>query len=93
VAMFGVLPGEKLTAKRPAVLDRAEASREPWTVFQGLELAFRKRVVIRDMGAAMGFGDPQIRQQKGHWFGFHGRSPVGVDGELSGDDALFLTSG
>ena len=93
MAMFGVIPGEKLTAKHPAVLDRAEASRKLRTVFQGLELAFRKRVIIGDMGAAVGFSHPQIRQHKRHGLGLHGRSPVGMDRELSGDDTLFLTGG
>ena len=36
----------------------------------------------------MGFGDAEVGQQQSHWFGFHRRAAIGVDGELAGRDEL-----
>ncbi len=71
VAMFFVIPGEKILAEATRVLDRAKACRELWTVLQRSELGFRVRIVIADMRAAVGLGDTQVRQQLGDHFGFH----------------------
>ena len=58
VAMFFVIPSEKVLAEATSVLDSAKASWELRTVLQRSELSFRVRVVIADMRAAVGFGDP-----------------------------------
>jgi len=52
------------------------------------ELTFRIWIVIGDMRAAVSFDDAQIGQQESHWFGFHGRAAIGMDGELAGGDVL-----
>ena len=57
-----VIPGEKLLTEGAGLLNSAEFSGEARAVFQGFELRFRERVVIADMGPAMAFKDPQIRE-------------------------------
>jgi hypothetical protein len=39
MAMFFVIPGEKVLAEGATVLDRAKVSWEPWTVLQCSELS------------------------------------------------------
>ncbi len=60
VVMGRVIPGEEVAAELFGILDAAEAFREPWLIFQGLEVAFRERVVVRHMWSAVRFGDAQI---------------------------------
>ena len=55
-----VVPLEKGLAEATSVLNRAEAIRDTRAVFQGSELAFRMRIVIGDMGTAVGFDNTQI---------------------------------
>ncbi len=38
----------------------------------------------------MGFGHAEIGEQEGGGLGFHGRSAVGVEGELAGRDGVFF---
>src|SRR5579864_3188031 len=64
---------------------------EARAVFEGAELAFRIRIVIGDMRAAVSFEDAQISQQQRHRFGFHRRAAIGMDGESAGCDVLFQT--
>jgi hypothetical protein len=52
--MVVVVPGEELLAKGTRVLDGAEALGELGHVLEGLELALRVRIVVRDVGPAMG---------------------------------------
>ena len=89
VAMLVVVPGEKRLAEGAAVLDAAEAIRKLGAVLHGAELAFRIRIVVGSIGPAVGLGDAQIGQQKGHRLGAHGRAAVGVDGELAGGMLCF----
>src|ERR1022692_2612173 len=49
-------------------------------------MALREGIVVGDVRAAVGLGDAQIGEQKGHGLGGHGGTPVGVEGELAGDD-------
>ena len=65
MAMLLVVPGEELLAEGPGVLQRPEAFRESRPVFQSPEMAFRIRVIVGNMRAAVGFGDAQIRHQEG----------------------------
>lgn len=58
------------------------------TVFHGSELSLGIRVVIGDMWAGVGFGNPKIRQQQRHRLGCHGVAAIGVDGELPRFDPL-----
>ena len=48
-------------------------------VFQGLELAFRERVVVGDTGPAVGLLDPQLPQQLADLLRDHRAAPVAVD--------------
>ena len=59
VAMFFVVPGEKNLAKGASILDRPETFGKARPVFQRFEVTLRVRVVVGDMRAAMGFGDPR----------------------------------
>jgi hypothetical protein len=54
LAMLLVVPLEELLAKGAAVLDAAEAIGELRAVLQGTELAFRIRVVVGNIGSAVG---------------------------------------
>ena len=91
MTMLLVVPEEKLLAELAAVLQRTKAIRKFWPVLEGAKLAFRVRIVIGDVGTTVGFGDAQMGQQKGHWFGSHGGSAVGMNGQLTGDDVLLAT--
>ena len=51
--MVLVVPIEKAAAERLGVLDAAEALGELRLVFQGLEVAFRERVVVGGVGPAV----------------------------------------
>ena len=77
VAMFGVIPGEKLPAESPGILYTAESLRKLWPISKGLELGFQKGVVVRDMRSAMGLGYAQVSQKLGHAPGNHGASLIG----------------
>lgn len=57
-----VVPSEKLLAEAAAVLDTAEAFGEVGPILQGAEVAFGIRIVVGDIGAAVGLGDAQIGQ-------------------------------
>ena len=72
VVVFVVVPAEEVDAKGACVLDAAEPFGELGPVLQSLELAFRKRVIIGDVGTAVGLGDAQVGQHHGHRLGFHG---------------------
>ena len=61
MAVMIVIPGEELLAERTGILERPKAFGEARPVFQSAEVAFRIRVVVGDMGAAVGLGNPQIR--------------------------------
>jgi len=57
MAVFVVIPGEELLGERTSILQRAETFRETGPVLQSSEVAFRIRVVVGDMRAAVGFSD------------------------------------
>ncbi len=90
VTVNGVVPTEEHLAMSPSVLDRAEASREVGPILQGFELALRVRIIVRDMRPAVGFADVQIHQQVGDGFGAHAAAAIGMQGQGSWDDALFV---
>ena len=60
VAVLVIVPVEKFLAKGAAILYAAEAVREVRTVLERAELAFRIRVVIGNIGAAMCFSNAKI---------------------------------
>src|ERR1035438_5101442 len=66
MTMLPVVTNEKRLAESTGVLNRAEAIRKLGAVFHGAELAFRVRIVVGSVGPAVGFGDAEIGQQKGH---------------------------
>ena len=88
MAMAVVVPGEELLAVRACILDTAKARRKVGTIFEGLELRLGEGVVVRDIRAAVGFGDLKIHQQLGHRLGAHAGPAVGVQGELVRRDVL-----
>ena len=59
VAVVVVVPGEEFLAVRPGGLDRGESRGKRRPVFQGLELRFGVRVVVGDVRAGVGLGDPE----------------------------------
>ena len=64
VVVLFVVPVEEVDGKSAGVLDRAEAGWEAGPVLQGAELAFRVRVVVGDVRAAVGLGDAKVTQQE-----------------------------
>ena len=86
--MLIVIPGEKELRMAAAILDRAKAIREIGPVLHGAKLTFRKRIIIGNVRAAVGLGDAEIRQQKGHRLGCHRGAAIGVNGQLSRLDVL-----
>jgi len=88
VVMLVVVPGKELLAKGTCVLDGAEPFRELGAVLEGFELAFRVRVVVRDVGPTMRFCQAQIGHQQRHRFRGHRGAAVGVDGQIAGQEAL-----
>ena len=62
-----VVPVEEVYGEGPGVLDGAEAGGKGWPVFHGAELAFRVRVVVGDVRAAVGLGHAEIAGEKGDW--------------------------
>lgn len=71
MTMFFVIPGEKILAESPTVLNGAKALRKLRTILERSELGFRVWVIIADMRAAVRLGDAQVRQQLGDHLGFH----------------------
>jgi len=63
MTMLLVVPGEEVLTKSTSILDGPKAFGEARPVFQGFEVALRIGVVVGDMGAAMGFGNPEIRHE------------------------------
>ena len=63
VMVLGVLSGKEALAKVACIPDRAEAFRELGSVLQGLELIFRERVVVGDLGPAEA-GRPHRRDRQ-----------------------------
>ena len=64
MAVFGVVPGEKLLGEGPGILQASKAFREAGPVLQSPEMTFRIGIIVGDMRTAVGFGDPQIRHQE-----------------------------
>ena len=52
--MFGVVPAEQISTNVTSVLDRTEPLGELGTVFERLELTLRVRIVVGNLGAAVG---------------------------------------
>jgi hypothetical protein len=64
MAMIFVIPGEELPGMRARIFQASEAFRKVGPVFQRSEMALRVGIIVRDVRAAVGFGDPHVRQQK-----------------------------
>ena len=89
VAVGAVVPLEELLAVGARILDAAEALREVGSVFERFELRLGIRIVIGDVGPAVGLGDLQIDQQGGHRFAAHAGAAIGVQGERARSDVMF----
>src|SRR5664279_5941996 len=85
-----VVPRGKTLTEGACILDRTETLRKLGPVLESFELALRERIVIRDMGTAVGFGYAKISHQQGHRPRGHRGSAIGMDGQTSGNDCLFL---
>ena len=91
VPVDSVVPTEEELAVCTSVFDRTEARREVRPIFQGFELRFGVRIVIRDMRPAVRFADIEVHEQRGNGFRAHAAAAVGVQRERAGDDALFVS--
>ncbi len=89
VVVLGVVPEQGDLAERAGILDRAEPfGGNSARAFQGFELAFRERVVIGDVRAAMGLGDAEVGQKQSHGLGRYRGAAAGMDRKLIGGDVL-----
>ena len=86
--MLRVVPIEEVLAMGAGILDAAEAFRKVGAIFQGPELRLRERVVVGDVGSAVGLGDVQIDQQLRDGLGAHAGAAVGVQGQRARLDRL-----
>ncbi len=86
--MIPIIPIEEAAAERLRVFDAAEPLRKLRLVFQGFEMAFRERIVVRRVGGAMRFGDAEIGQQQGCSFGLHRAAAISMQGELAWRDIV-----
>ena len=64
VAMLVVVPMEEGLAVGAGIFDGAEPVGEVGSVFQGFELGFGEGIVVGDVGARVGLGDPEISEQR-----------------------------
>jgi hypothetical protein len=90
VTVLGVVPRKEFSAVRSCIFDRAEASWKVRSVLQSLELRLGIRVVVRDVRAAVSFGDVEIDEQLRDRFGAHAGAAIGVQGQGAGHDVLFI---
>ncbi len=81
--MLLVVPAKKSLRKCTAILNAPEAVRELRPILHGAKLAFRKWIVVGDVGSTMRFGGSQIGQQQGHGFGSHRGAAIGMQRELA----------
>jgi hypothetical protein len=72
VVMVAIIPVEEVTNECLCILDAAEALWKLRLVFQRLEAAFGKRIVVRRIWPAVRFGDAQISEQQGCGLAFIG---------------------
>ena len=84
MVMLLIVPVEEAAAERLSILDAAEALWELRLVFHGFEVAFRERIVVGGVRAAVRFGDAEIGEQEGGGLGFHGTATVGMQCQLAG---------
>ena len=89
VAVLAVIPGEKLLAEGARVLDGSEALGKSRPVLEGLELALGVGIVVGDVRSAVGLGHAQVGQQQGDWLGGHRCPAIGMEGQITRNDALF----
>jgi hypothetical protein len=89
VVVFLVVPGEESLAEDAGVLLGAKTLWESRAVLERLELRLGVGIVVGDMRPAVRLGDAEVRKQLSDGLGGHGRAAIGVDGELTGVDALF----
>src|SRR5258705_5410085 len=83
-----VVPGKEISRMSARVFDGSEASRKVGAILHRLEMGFGERVVVRDLGTRVRFGDAEVSEQKGDGLRHHRCSAVGVDRELVSLHAL-----
>src|SRR5271166_237275 len=90
MVMVLVVPVEELAAEASGVLDTAETFWEARLILQGLEVAFRKRVVVGRVRAVMRPGDAEVSEQERGGFRLHWAAAIGVQRELTGRHVMFF---
>src|ERR1035437_7253842 len=92
VAVLGVVVREEDAAETSRVLDGPEAVRKLRAVLERLEVRFGERVVVRDVGARVRFGDAEVGEEKRHRLADHRGAAIGVNDELPGSDLLLTAA-
>jgi hypothetical protein len=88
VAMLLVVPVEEFPAVRLGVLEAVEAIRIVAVVLHGLVDRLGERVVVAYARSAVGAGDLEEIGEFADLLGLLRRSPIGMDGQRPGLDAL-----
>src|SRR5208337_3594881 len=83
MAVVLVVPIEKAAAEASGVLDAAKALGEQRLILEGLEVAFRERVVVGGIRPVVRGGDAEVGEQQGGGFGFRGAAVIGMQSELA----------
>lgn len=79
VVMFHVVPVEEFPAMGAGVGQRTKAVGEFGPVLYGRQMIFGKRIVVGDLGPAVGPGHAEISEHKGHELALHGGPIVGMN--------------
>jgi len=72
VMMVFIIPCEETAAERAGLVDGFEPFGKLWLIFQGPEVVFRERVVIRGVCTAVGSDRAEIDRHQGRRLGLHG---------------------
>ena len=67
--MLVVVPTEECSRPSPGIGLATKTLGIIGAIFQGLELRFRKRIIVGNMGTGVGLRDAQIRHEQSDWFG------------------------
>ena len=84
-----IVPAEKLAAESSGILQTPKFHGKLRPILHRLELDVRIGVVFGHMRTTVGLGHSQIHQQC-HRLRVHRGAPIGIQGELSGLNALAL---
>ena len=91
VVVLLVVPAEEWAAVSESISEVLQLAGKPWVVFERLEVALRKRVVVAGMRAAEALGDVELREQLRQKLAAHRCAAVGVQRNAPGFTSCLAT--